>query len=120
MSNDNRDRKLKHHEKPIWRKAFEASMQHTSIEGATRNAWKAVDAWNQANAFNEPSQSEDRTINCTDAFHWLTEWLSGVDVESGLNKQEMFKLWETVSAFENGESNLNQFKNSLHSIFPFE
>lgn len=52
MSNE---RKLLHHEKPVWRKVFDAKVaQSLSVEAAAKHAWQAVHIWNAVGAFNEP------------------------------------------------------------------
>jgi hypothetical protein len=119
MSNENKDRKLKLHEKPIWRKAFEASMSHTSIEGATRNAWKAVDAWNQANAFNEvslteyPSDTSNR--NYKSLWDTLFEWFTAN--HEGLETEQIDQLLNAMEDITSKGATEADFKESLRSIY---
>lgn len=115
------ERKLLNHEKPIWRKAFEASLHHTSVEGATRNAWKAVDEWNRAGAFNEPQTSETRSHSdeChlyLEAFGVLRNWLGSMSAELSGNDGD--RLWKTIKEFDDGEIGIENFKADLESIRP--
>jgi hypothetical protein len=120
MANENRDRVLKHHEKPIWRDAFKESMKHTSIEGATRNAWKAVDEWNRAGAFNETSERNEPKVDVEEeasyceAFGILRNWLGKLPVTVGANVNGEL-LFKTVLAFDDGEIDVEEFKTELHA-----
>lgn len=116
MSNENKDRKLKHHEKPIWRKAFEASMQHTSIEGATRNAWKAVDAWNQANAFNEEQESRDSDSRYRVAFRDLVDLYESHGRPSDKGHDDIVDLMIAFDERKLGFSTNDEFKLKLSKI----
>lgn len=100
MSNANRERKLLHHQKPIWRKAFEASMSHTSVEGAERNAWKAVDVWDRVGAFNEcSSETSSGSVHPEKALHTFRRFLNdAADVEL-INAKS---LYEIISDFDDG------------------
>lgn len=116
MSNENKDRKLKHHEKPIWRKAFEASMQHTSIEGATRNAWKAVDVWIHAGVFNESSENfieskVDGPVSLSamrEAWQILTDFIDGDPGAKHISK--------AMRRYGEGLISPNDFRNQLSEI----
>lgn len=124
-TNDNRDRKLLHHEKPIWRKAFEESMKHTSIEGATRNAWKAVDEWNRAGAFNETTPQPSGRVHESgsqqdyrEAFDVLCTWLGSMSGSDGLSETQTDKLWLTVKDFDEGKIDVKELHSELESIVP--
>lgn len=117
-TNEKQERRLKQHEKPIWRKAFEESMKHTSIEGATRNAWKAVDAWNRSGAFNESSSDpEESTTDETvrnDVWSLLIDWFETLPVSHDL---DFDRLVDAMRAHELGKSTLLQFKEDLREMF---
>lgn len=121
MANENRDRVLKHHEKPIWRDAFKENMKHTSIEGATRNAWKAVDEWNRAGAFNETSERNEPKVDAEeeasyrDAFGMLRMWLGRLPITIGPNLNGSL-LFAAVLAFDNGEIDTEEFKSELAAL----
>lgn len=122
-TNENRDRKLAHHEKPIWRKTFEEAIKHTSIEGATRNAWKAVDAWNQAGAFNEetsarstnPDAEFDTNADYREAFDHLHAWLGKLPVTVGPNIHGK-SLYDVMNQFDCGDLDPNEFSVGLRSL----
>jgi len=121
MANDNRERALKHHEKPIWRDAFKESMKHTSIEGATRNAWKAVDEWNRAGAFNEsytPTQQKndlpEHVIDWEAAWNHLGETIQGC-AESSTDWED--RLASAMQDYAKGEMFLLEFKEEVDLIF---
>jgi hypothetical protein len=116
MSNEKTERKLKHHEKPIWRDAFKESMRHTSIEGATRNAWKAVDEWNRAGAFNESMalQPESEDDDCRLAIAHLRQWLEGR--KKALSENQFTDFWKVMRDFDEAKIELDDFKYSIDQI----
>jgi hypothetical protein len=118
MSNEKTERKLKHHEKPIWRDAFKESMRHTSIEGATRNAWKAVDEWNRAGAFNEsqayPVDLPAHVIDWEAAWNHLGETLHGC-AESSTDWED--RLASAMLDYSKSELNIYEFKEEVDLIF---
>lgn len=119
-----RERKLSHHQKPIWRKAFEASMLHTSIEAAEKKAWQAVDIWERVGAFNEsqmpsePRSNADEEKSYRDAFGMLRVWFGTMPGSVELNEMQTDKLYQTVKAFDDGEIDIEDFKADLESIYP--
>jgi hypothetical protein len=125
MSNGNRERKLLHHQKPIWRKAFEASMLHTSIEAAEKKAWVAVDIWERVGAFNEsqPPRSDERsTVSEPDPMGyeegWKTfaRWLESL-YEANDNQGDFFDaMRNTILDFLDGDLTVEEFQLRLASL----
>lgn len=119
MGTENRERTLQPHEKPIWRDTFKEAIKYTSVEGATRNAWKAVDAWNAARAFTElaeqPKIDVDKATSYCDVFKVLRSWLrkSSMSVEPNLN---VSRLCSAVVAFDEGEIDVEEFKSTLDGV----
>lgn len=122
-TNEKRERKLRQHEKPIWRKAFEESMKHTSIESATRNAWKAVDEWNGAGAFNESNQQQESANHIEDersyrkGFGVLLTNLGRMRPTDSLGPIQCATLSDSAEAFYEGHIDLHIFKEEVDSLF---
>ncbi len=90
-------------------------MKHTSIEGATRNAWKAVDAWNNAGAFNEPmterkgeTEIAESTTDRAASWNALVEWIETIE-PSG----EMALLREMILDRDEMKISLGKFTEEL-------
>lgn len=123
-TNVNRERKLQPHQRPIWRKAFEASMQHTSIEAAEKKAWQAVDIWERVGAFNESTSAEllpdtQTSPDYKSAFEWIREWFNEMSSTVVLGGDQTLKLWEATCDFERGVLTVEGFRDALHAISPF-
>jgi hypothetical protein len=120
MSNE-RERKLLPHEKPIWRKAFEASLPHMSVEGAERKAWHAVDIWKRVGAFNE-TIVEDQSNHPTPILATYREaWKELATTIGGCSNDKddwESQLCSAMNDFALGKSSLDDFKHEVHLCFP--
>jgi hypothetical protein len=117
MSNE-RERKLLPHEKPIWRKAFEASLPHMSVEGAERKAWHAVDIWKRVGAFNEPESVNLEPTSKRDGPVPLAGFREGWEVlatfiegDSGAKH-----IADAMRRFGDGLTSINDFRNQLTNL----
>lgn len=98
-------------------------MKRTSIEGAERNAWKAVDVWNRAGAFNESApESRETKVDASkneasyrEAFGVLRMWLDKLPVTVGANLNGS-RLFDSVQAFDDGEIDVEDFKEELRAL----
>jgi hypothetical protein len=86
------------------------------------NAWKAVDAWNQANAFNEPIADRlvdlpDHVIDWDAAWTALCDWLNFAVGDPGLNDSDIQTLWQTLLDFQKGGVSIESFKRRLQEIY---
>lgn len=109
MSNVNRERKLKPHQRKIWTDAFKASMSHVSIEAAERKAWQAVDICERVGAFHESVVVDD--IDKSD-FEYRTAWKTLADWFEGQVPFEgkLDTLHSAIIDFVDGELNAEQFR----------
>jgi hypothetical protein len=119
---DVRDAKLKPHEKPIWRKVFEAKVgQSLSVEAAAKHAWQAVKLWNEAGAFNEPDpkpgdQDEpDASGDYIQGFRKLRRWLGRFPFT--VKNIDVPKLYDLTKQLDEGELDPDEFMTGLRSMF---
>jgi hypothetical protein len=121
MSNNDQKKKLQPHQRPIWRKAFEASMQHTSIEAAERKAWHAVEIWERVGAFNESpspmpeSETEpDVSEDYEQVIAELVDWLNRLPPHFAIDSDALF---DRLRVFHVGDSDPDVFRASLRTIY---
>lgn len=120
-TNDNRDRKLQPNEKAIWQHAFKASLSHTSVEGAERNGWKAVDACYRAGMFHEDKVSDKETASdeYPDAWKALLDFFTTDEGTESLTIDEPHRLVELMDRFHTGTISFVEFKNQLRELDSF-
>lgn len=122
MSNkDLKDRKLQPYQRIIWRKAFEASMQHTSIEAAEKKAWQAVDIWERVGAFHESQQPSPVPENKPTLQEYEDAWLALMTRigECAENEHDWEnRLAKSMNAFAANNITTEDFKEDVEQIFP--
>jgi hypothetical protein len=116
MSNANRERKLKPHQRRIWTDAFKASLSHVSIEAAERKAWQAVDICERVGAFHESVSVETQTETIDYATLWKTlyDWIDSV--HDNLMAEQIDQLLNAMTDVEKMPS--IDFMKCLRSISP--
>ena len=118
MSNVNRERKLKPHQRRIWTDAFKASLSHVSIEAAERKAWQAVDICERVGAFHESMslqvEQDKPNIDLETAWNCLGEILHGC-AESSTDWED--RLATAMLDYQKGEMTLAEFKEEIDLIF---
>lgn len=119
MSNVNRERKLKPHQRRVWTDAFKASMSHVSIEAAERKAWQAVDICERVGAFHESissTQEERSTMGDYEiAFKELRNWFAHLPVSID-TKLNIGSIYDALDLFDRGGLEPDEFRKMLRSI----